>query len=72
MILFSTPVICAAPATCPAMMRDPLIFFKASPAKGVLFAVGTDMSTIHLLSLVKEPEDVARDAEEGRMMWRPM
>jgi hypothetical protein len=53
-------------------MREPLMFFNASPAKGALFAVGTDMSTIHLLSLVKEPEEVARDAEEGRMMWRPL
>ena len=34
--------------------------------------VGTVMSTMHLLRLVKEPEDVAREAEEGRMMCRPV
>jgi hypothetical protein len=49
-------------------MRDPLMFFNIRPAKGALFAVGTDISTIHLLSLVKDPEDVAREAEEGKMM----
>jgi hypothetical protein len=49
-------------------MRDPLMFFNIRPAKGALFAVGTDISTIHLLSLVNDPEDVAREAEEGKMM----
>jgi hypothetical protein len=50
------------------MMREPLMFFSASPAKGALFAVGTDISTMHRLSLVNEPDDVALEAEEGRIM----
>jgi hypothetical protein len=68
MILSSTLVMCAAPATLPAMIRDCLIFFRARPAKGAPFAVGADISTMHLLSAVKEPEAVAREAEDGRMI----
>jgi hypothetical protein len=67
-ILSSTAVIWAAPATCPAIIRELLTFFNARPANGAPFAVGTDMSTIHLFILVIEPEDVAREAEEGRIM----
>jgi hypothetical protein len=44
------------------------MFFNARPANGALFAVGTDMSTTHLFSLVRDPEEVAREAEEGRIM----
>jgi hypothetical protein len=53
-------------------MREFLIFFNARPANGAPFVVGTDMSTIHLFSLVIEPDAVARDADEGRIMWRPV
>jgi len=48
------------------------MFFKARPANGAPFVVGTDMSTMHLFRLVMEPEEVAREADEGRMMWRPL
>lgn len=54
------------------MINELFIFLKASPAKGAPLAVGTDISTMHLLSLVTEPDEVARDADEGRMMCRPL
>jgi hypothetical protein len=50
------------------MIKDRLIFFNAIPAKGAPLAVGTDISTIHSVSLANVPEDVAREAVEGRMI----
>lgn len=44
------------------------MFFRAKPANGAPSAVGTDMSTIHLSIFVIEPDDVACEAEEGRMI----
>jgi hypothetical protein len=70
MILSSTAVICAAPATWPEIMSERLILFSIRPANGAPLAVGTDMSTMQPASFVREPEDVACDADDGRMMWR--
>ena len=71
-MLFSTPVICAAPATCPTTISDDWIFCNVRPANGVPLEVGSDISTMHRLSFVREPDDVARDAEEGSIMCRPL
>lgn len=62
---------CVAPATCPATMREFVMFFNARPAKGWPLAVDMDISTMHLLRSVRDPEDVAWAAEDGRMMCRP-
>lgn len=62
---------CVAPATCPATIREFVIFLSARPAKGFPLAVEIDISTMHLVRSVSDPEDVAWDAEDGRMMCRP-
>jgi hypothetical protein len=54
------------------MISEFLISFKARPAKGAPSAVGTDVSTIHLFSFVREPDEVAREADTGRMICRPV
>jgi len=48
------------------------MFFNARPAKGAPFVEGTDISTIHLFICVIEPEAVALDAEEGRIICSPV
>jgi len=55
--LSSTLVICAAPATWPATMSDFLMFFSVRAAKGAPWLVGTDMSTMHPVRFVSEPDD---------------
>jgi hypothetical protein len=72
MTLSSTPVICAAPATCPATINDLLISFNVRPANGAPLVVGTDISTMQLLSFVTAPEEVALEADEGRIMCSPV
>lgn len=54
------------------MIKELVIFFMAKPANGAPSAVGADMSTMHLLNLVSEPDEVAREAEVGRMMCRSL
>jgi hypothetical protein len=72
MMLFSTPVMCAAPATCPAMIKELFMFFSVMPANDAPCSVGIDISTMLLVRLVRELEDVAWEAEEGKMIWRPV
>jgi hypothetical protein len=52
-------------------MREFVMFFSARPAKGFPLAVEMDMSTMHLVRSVRDPEDVACDADDGKMMCRP-
>lgn len=47
------------------------MFFSARPAKGFPLAVDMDISTMHFLRSIRDPEDVAWAAEDGRMMCRP-
>jgi hypothetical protein len=54
------------------MIKELVIFFRARPANGAPSVVGADISTMHLLNLVREPDDVAREAEVGRMMCRSL
>jgi hypothetical protein len=51
------------------------MFLSASPGNGVppeVLPVGADMSTIQDLRSVRLPAEVARAAEGGRMMCRPV
>lgn len=47
------------------------MFFNARPANGAPDTVETDMSTMQRLRSVKEPEEVACDADGGRMICSP-
>ncbi len=67
-MLFSTPVTCAGPLTCPHTSKLSLMFFNVRPAKGWPLTVGTDKSTTQRLREAREPGDVACAADEGRMI----
>lgn len=54
------------------MINEFVMFFRARPAKGVPSAVGADISTMQPFKLVRDPDEVARDAEDGRMMCRSL
>jgi hypothetical protein len=54
------------------MISEFVMFFKARPANGAPSVVGADISTMHPFNLVREPDEVAREADEGRMMCRPL
>ena len=47
------------------------MLFNARPANGAPDTVGTDISTIQRLRSVKEPEEVACEADGGRMICNP-
>jgi hypothetical protein len=67
--LCSTPVMCAAPATCPHTIRLRAMFFRYRAAKGAPFAVGSARSTTQRRMCETVPELVACAADVGRMMW---
>jgi len=50
------------------MSKDSFIPFTVKLANGAPLAVGTDISTIQRFRFVRAPPDVARDAEEGKMI----
>jgi hypothetical protein len=52
-------------------MRLLATFLIARPGNAAPEAVGIDMSIMQLLRSVRLPEEVARDADDGKMMCRP-
>lgn len=71
-ILFSSPVMCTGPATCPAIIRLFFIFFKTNPANGAPVLVGIVISTTQRSRFARLPDDVALEAVEGSMMCNPV
>ena len=48
------------------------MFFSVRPAKGAPSLVGADISTMHPRNLVRDPDEVAREADDGRMICRSL
>lgn len=68
--LFSTLVMCTAPATCPQIITESLMFLRYKAAKGAPLVVGAERSTTQRCRLDSVPELVACAADVGRMMCR--
>jgi hypothetical protein len=66
--LFSTSVMCMAPATWPQMIRVSLMFLRYKTSNGAPAVVGDERSTTQCCRLDTVPELVACDAAVGRMM----